>query len=151
MAEPLDRFLSPAEREALRAPIETASPFPAIAYTSQAYFDLEVERVFAPNWVAIGLAPSLPNPGDVYPLWIFGYPIVMVRDGAGQLRVFHNICAHDGCPVVLVKGSSLDCLEAPYHGWLYDLEGHLIGAPYWDGFAEADISARRIFGSWSAG
>jgi len=143
MAEPLDRFLSPAERTALRAPIEAASPFPSIAYTSQAYFDLEVERVFAPNWVAIGLAPSLPNPGDVHPLWIFGYPIMMVRDGAGHLRVFHNICAHDGCPVVMVKGSGLDRLEAPYHGWLYDLEGRLIGAPYWDGFAEADLSALR--------
>ena len=91
MSESLHRFLSPAERAALRAPIEAASPFPAIAYTSPAYFELEVERVFAPNWVAIGLAPSLPNPGDVHPLWIFGYPIMMVRDGAGHLRVFHNI------------------------------------------------------------
>ena len=85
MADPLDRFLSPAERAALRAPIESASPFPSIAYTSQAFFDLEVERVFVPNWVAIGLAPSLPNSGDVHPLWIFGYPIMMVRDGDGRL------------------------------------------------------------------
>ncbi len=143
MADSLDRFLSSDERSALRAPIESASPFPAIAYRSQAYFDLEVERVFKPNWVAIGLAPSLPNPGDVNPLWIFGYPIVMVRDGAGRLRVFHNISVHDGCPVVLTKGSGLDRLEGPYHGWLYDLEGKLIGAPYWDGFAEADLSALR--------
>ena len=143
MTDPLERFLSPAERAALRAPIDAASPFPSIAYTSQAFFDLEVERVFAPNWVAIGLEPSLPNPGDVHPLWIFGYPIVMIRDGSGRLRVFHNICAHDGCPVVMTRGSGLERLEAPYHGWLYDLEGRLIGAPYWDGLAEADLSGLR--------
>lgn len=143
MTDPVDRFLSPAERAALRAPIETASPFPAIAYTSQAFFDLEVEHVFAPNWVAIGMAPSLPNPGDVQPLWIFGFPIVLVRDQAGRVRVFHNICVHDGCPVVTARGSGLDRLEAPYHGWLYDLEGRLVGAPYWDGAAEADVSDLR--------
>jgi len=143
MADALDRFLSPAERAALRAPLESASPFPVVAYTSQDYFDLEVERVFAPNWVAIGLAPSLPDPGDVHPLWIFGYPIVIVRDRTGHVRVFHNICAHDGCPVVLARGSGLHRLEAPYHGWLYDLEGRLVGAPYWDGFAEAEVSTLR--------
>ena len=147
MADALDRFLSPAERAALRAPLESASPFPVVAYTSQDYFDLEVERVFAPNWVAIGLAPSLPDPGDVHPLWIFGYPIVMVRERAGHLRVFHNICAHDGCPVVLARGSGLRRLEAPYHGWLYDLEGRLVGAPYWDGFAEAEVSTLRHRGA----
>lgn len=140
MTDPLDRFLTRAERATMRAPIETASPFPAIAYTSQAFFDLEVDRVFAPNWVAIGLAPSVPNSGDVLPLWIFGFPIVMVRDSAGRLRVFHNVCGHDGCPVVTARDSGLERLEAPYHGWLFDLEGRLIGAPYWDGFAEADIS-----------
>ena len=110
MADSLDRFLSSDERSALRAPIESASPFPAIAYRSQAYFDLEVERVFKPNWVAIGLAPSLPNPGDVNPLWIFGYPIVMVRDGAGRLRVFHNISVHDGCPRMSALPSAADIL-----------------------------------------
>jgi choline monooxygenase len=140
MTNPLDRFLSRAERTAMRAPIKSASPFPAVAYTSQAFFDLEVDRVFAPNWVAIGMAPSVPNQGDVQPLWIFGFPIVIVRDGAGRVRVFHNVCIHDGCPVVTARGSGLECLEAPYHGWLFDLDGRLIGAPYWDGFAEADIS-----------
>lgn len=146
MADPLDRLLSTDERAALRAPIESASPFPPVAYTSQAFFDLEVERVFAPNWVAIGMAPSLPNPGDVQPLWIFGYPLVMVRDDGGRLRVFHNVCPHDGCPVATAGASGLERLEAPYHGWLYDLDGRLIGAPYWDGFAEADLTALRARG-----
>jgi phenylpropionate dioxygenase-like ring-hydroxylating dioxygenase large terminal subunit len=127
MGEPLERFLSPAERTALRVAIEAAGPFPAIA--SQAFFDLEAEQVFARNWLAIGMAPSLPNSGDVHPVWIFGHPIVMVRDGAGGVRVFHNIRALDGRPVVTTRSSGLVRLEAPHNGWLYDLEGRLIGAP----------------------
>ncbi|MEM7222961.1 MAG: aromatic ring-hydroxylating dioxygenase subunit alpha [Pseudomonadota bacterium] len=143
MPDALDAFLSPAARAALCAPIEEASPFPAIAYTSQDYFDLEVERVFASNWVAIGMAPSLANPGDAHPLWVFGFPLLMVRDEAGTLRVFHNLCAHDGCPVVTTRRTGLERLEAPYHGWLYDLQGRLIAAPFWDGFADADLAGLR--------
>src|SRR5215472_11591647 len=40
VTDPLGRFLPLDERMALRAPIEVASPFPNIAYTSQDYFDL---------------------------------------------------------------------------------------------------------------
>jgi phenylpropionate dioxygenase-like ring-hydroxylating dioxygenase large terminal subunit len=143
VTDPLSRFLSLDERAALRAPIEAASPFPNIAYTSQEYFDLEVDRVFARNWVAVGFAPSLPRPGDVQPLWIFGFPILILRDDEGILRVFHNIGAHDGCPVVAERASGLQQLVGPYHGWTYDLKGRLIEAPYWDGHRRADLSRLR--------
>jgi choline monooxygenase len=143
VTDALDRFLSSDERAALRAPIEGASPFPNVAYTSQAYFDLEVERVFARSWVAIGFSPSLPKPGDVQPLWIFGFPILTVRDDEGTIRVFHNIGAHDGCPVVTERASGLQELVSPYHGWTYNLRGRLIAAPYWDGRKDADLSLLR--------
>lgn len=143
MKATVNKFLSPDDIAAIRAPIELARPFPPVAYTSREYFEMEIEKVFSPNWVAIGMAPSLPNPGDVQPLWIFGFPLVMVRDGEGALRVFHNICVHDGSPVVLTRQSRQPFLEAPYHGWCYDLQGRLTDAPYWDGFAKADVSSLR--------
>jgi len=70
--------------------MEIASPFSNIAYTSQDYFDLEVERVFARIWVAVGFASSLSTPGDAQPLRIFGFPLLLLRDEKGALRVFHN-------------------------------------------------------------
>jgi len=139
----LHSFLSSNEIAAMRAPIEAARPFPNVAYTSQAYFDLEVNRVFARNWVAVGLAPPLPGRGDARPLWIFGFPILLLRDGEGELRVFHNIGAHDGCPVVEQPASGLTRLVGPYHGWTYDLRGCLVAAPYWDGHELADVSKLR--------
>jgi hypothetical protein len=98
----LHNFLSSEEIAAIRAPIEPASPFPNVAYTSQPYFDLEVDRVFARNWVAVGLAPSLPGRGDARLLRIFGFPILLLRDGEGG-----NIGAHYGCPVVEEPASGL--------------------------------------------
>jgi choline monooxygenase len=146
VTDPLGRFLSLDERAALRAPIEVASPFPNIAYTSQEYFDLEVERVFARSWVAVGFASSLPTPGDVQPLWIFGFPLLLLRDEKGALRVFHNIGAHDGCPVVMERALGCRELVGPYHGWTYDLRGRLAAAPYWDGRKDADLSPLRARG-----
>ncbi len=143
MNDRLERFLAPDELAALRAPIGAASPFPNIAYTSPDYFDLEVERVFARNWVAVGYAPAVPRPGDVQPLYIFGFPILILRDDEGVVRVFHNIGAHDGCPVVEARASGLQQLVGPYHGWIYDLKGRLIDAPYWDGHQRADLSELR--------
>lgn len=127
----------------MRAPIETAMPFPNLAYTSQGYFELEVERVFTRNWVAVGYAPSVATPGDVQPLWIFGFPLLILRDDEGTVRVFHNIGAHDGCPVIEARASGLTQLTGPYHGWTYDLKGRLIDAPYWDGREKPDLEALR--------
>jgi choline monooxygenase len=143
VTDALDRFLSPDDRAALRAPIEVASPFPNVAYTSQDYFDLEVDRVFARSWVAVSYAPSIPNLGDIQPLWIFGFPILILRDDEGMVRVFHNIGAHDGCPVVTERASGLQQLVGPYHGWTYDLKGRLAAASYWDGRKDADLSPLR--------
>ena len=84
MSDTLDRFLGADERAAVRAPIEAASPLPNIAYTSREFFALEVERIFAPNWVAVGYAPSVAQPGDVHPMTIFGWPIVMLRGDDGE-------------------------------------------------------------------
>ena len=143
MADTLDRFLTADDRAAVRAPIETASPLPNVAYTSREFFALEVERIFAPNWVAIGYAPSVAQPGDVHPMAIFGWPIVMVRGDDHVLRVFHNVGAHDGCPVVTVRAGGVENLVGAYHGWVYDLHGRLIDAPYWDGHEKPDLAELR--------
>jgi choline monooxygenase len=139
----VSEFLTDDDRKAIRAPISEARTFPQIAYRSQEFFELEVERLFARNWVAVGFAGSLPHVGDVAPLDIFGIPLLIMRGDDGAIRVFHYIGAHDGCPVVLTRQSQVASIEGPYHGWQYNLRGELIKAPFWDGTPDPDLSRLR--------
>src|SRR5262249_30392035 len=139
----LSEFLTDADRDAIRAPLAQARTFPQIAYRSQEFFELEVAHLFSRNWVAVGFAGSLPAVGDVAPCEIFGIPLLLTRAEDKAIRVFHNIGAHDGCPIVLTRRSQVSILEAPYHGWQYNLRGELIKAPFWDGTPNPDLSGLR--------
>ena len=139
----LSEFLTDEDRAAIRAPISEARAFPQVAYRSQEFFDLEVAHLFSQNWVAVGFAGSLPHIGDVAPLDIFGIPLLITRSDDKAIRVFHNVGAHDGCPIVLTRQSQATTLEGPYHGWQYNLRGELVKAPFWDGTPNPDLSALR--------
>jgi choline monooxygenase len=135
----LTDFLTDADRAAMRAPISEARTFPQIAYRSQDFFELEVAHLFTRSWVAVGFAGSLPHVGDVAPFDIFGMPLLITRAEDQAIRVFHNIGAHDGCPIALTRQSRVTTLEGPYHGWQYNLRGELVKAPFWDGTPNPDL------------
>jgi choline monooxygenase len=139
----LSEFLTDEDRVAIRAPISEARTFPQIAYRSQEFFEFEVAHLFSQNWVAVGFAGSLPHVGDVAPLEIFGIPLLMTRAEDKAIRVFHNIGAHDGCPIADTRQSQATIIEAPYHGWQYNLRGELVKAPFWDGTPNPDPSPLR--------
>lgn len=139
----LTGLLSDSDRAAIRAPIEEARTFPQHAYWSPSFFQLEIERLFSRNWVAIGFGSSLPQPGDMAPLEIFGFPICLVRGADKKLRVFHNIGAHDACTVIQERQTAATDIVGPYHGWRYDLTGRLVAAPYWDGTPDPDVNNLR--------
>lgn len=107
---------------------------PAVAYTGHAYFQREQETVFSQYWVCVGLASDLPNPGDVYPTEVAGMPIVLVRDRAGMLRAFHNICRHRGLQLVAKPCNVQGNLRCPYHSWAYKLTGELKSTPHFGGY-----------------
>jgi choline monooxygenase len=139
----LNDFLTEEDRAAIRAPIAEARTFPQIAYRSQEFFEFEVAHLFARNWVAVGFAGSLPHVGDVAPFEIFGIPLLITRAEDKAIRVFHNIGAHDGCPIASTRQSQVTLIESPYHGWQYNLRGELVKAPFWDGTPNPDLSSLR--------
>ena len=129
----LSDLITRPERDAVMAPIERAMTLPDAAFTSDAWFALEVERVFAPRWTAVLFESVIPDAGDTHPFELFGMPLVAVRGQDGTPRVFHNICPYDGSLVVQHSSRGLGALEASYHGWRFDLSGRLTSAPYWNG------------------
>lgn len=130
-----------AEIRSVREPIERALTLPARAYIDENIFKAEVERIFMPTWTALCFAHTLPAAGDARPVELFGIPLIMVRGHDECIRVFHNICPYDGCPVLLTEQSKTKELVTLYHGWTYDLEGRLVRLPYWNGQPEPPLSA----------
>jgi len=69
-------------------------------------------------------------PGDVRQLHRLGRELVAFRDAGGTARVFDAYCPHLGAHLGVggkVEGDSLRC---PFHGWLWNGEGHCVEIPY---------------------
>ena len=141
MEKRLHHLLTDDERATVRAPIDRARTLPNKAFTCPNFFELELEKVGWNNWAAIGFTGQVPKSGDVAPIEAFGIPLLLLRDEAGALRVFHNVSPYDGCPLVLHEQSGRSDLVSPYHGWVYSLEGELLSIPYWDGTVEGNVAS----------
>ncbi len=117
----------------------------AARYTCGDYFRLECEGVFrGPVWLVVGRTSDVAHPGDYRTFEMgLGGSIVVLRNGAGELRAFHNVCQHRGSEVVSGCGRA-DSLRCPYHGWTYDLDGRLIAVPDEKQFFEIDREARGL-------
>jgi 3-ketosteroid 9alpha-monooxygenase subunit A len=83
------------------------------------------------GWFQVAWSADL-APGDVKPLYYFGRDLVLWRDTEGAPHVQDAICPHLGAH--LGHGGHVEqCnLMCPFHGWLYDGEGHNVEIPYAD-------------------
>lgn len=142
----------PAACAAVRRPIAEARGLPGHAYTSEAYWFEERERLFAGTWVCVGFAGDLPTRAHAEPVNWMGMPLVILRDAGGDIRVFHNVCSHRGQKLVAESGPVKGMLRCPYHSWTYDLQGRLRGTPHiggagvheLDGFNCADHGLKAV-------
>ena len=92
----LKEILDVKKIKAVDKPIEAANGLPNECYTSDDYLAYEKERIFSDKWTVIGVASSIPNPGDAKPYNLLGIPLILIRDKDNKVRVFHNVCSHRG-------------------------------------------------------
>jgi len=109
-------------------PLNKAVCLPGIFYTSQAYFDHEVETLLKHQWHCLGRADEVPRPGDYFTTQLFDEPLLIVRGDDGLIRVLSNVCRHRGMPVAESSGSTRRFI-CPYHAWSYNRDGGLANAP----------------------
>ena len=110
---------------------------PASAYRDPEVYAAERAAVFGREWLVFARADEVTGPGTSVAKALAGYPLVVVRDLAGDLRGFHNVCRHRAAQVA--KDGSHPCkggLVCGYHGWSYELDGSLRKAR---DFGEADV------------
>ncbi|MHB1930611.1 MAG: aromatic ring-hydroxylating oxygenase subunit alpha [Acidimicrobiales bacterium] len=103
---------------------------PGEAYASPAVHVRERERIFARSWLCVARADVVEEPGRPYVTEVAGESVLVVRDRGGTLRGHLNVCRHRGsrvCPDGV--SGPVGHLRCPYHGWTYDLQGHLVAAP----------------------
>ena len=119
------------------AAFEKAPPpargLPGAAYTDEAFFALENERIFSDSWVLAGFAHELARAGDAVPVTVAGQPVLLVRDAEQRLRAFHNVCRHRCLKLVDKPCNVGRAIRCPYHSWTYGLDGGLRIAPYFGG------------------
>ena len=117
----------------------TASALAAHYYVSTEIFQCEIEAIFFRSWQFAGYTFDIKAPGDFFTSTIFDQSIVVVRDRAGEIGAFHNVCAHRGHELVSGRGNAL-ILTCPYHAWSYDLGGKLRAAGNAENVAGFDVA-----------
>jgi choline monooxygenase len=112
------------------APIDRARGLPNAHYTDPATIAAENRACLETTWAAIGVGADVPEPGDAKPLSLLGQPLLLLRDDAGTLRVFYNICRHRGMILVEEPRKIEGAIRCPYHSWCYSKEGRLVATPH---------------------
>ena len=106
---------------------------PGVAYLTEEFSKLENNYLFPGSWTFIGFVHELANPGDVIPIQIAEQPLLMVKNEANEIKVFHNICQHRHLQLVDEATNCGKMIRCAYHCWSYDLNGQLKSAPYFTG------------------
>jgi choline monooxygenase len=117
-------------------PLERAKTIPSSWYSDPQLHAAEVRTVFGSTWQAVGRIDQVSEPGTFFTTSIAGEPILVVRDSAGVLRAFFNVCRHRAAQVICEAEGRVTKLRCRYHGWTYDLAGQLRGTPEFEGVAD---------------
>jgi choline monooxygenase len=113
---------------------------PPAAYTDPGLYELEVETIFKHEWLLIGRANDIPEPGDWFTFQVIDDPLLVVRGADHEIRAFSNVCRHRYMPVAQGTRGNDRRFVCPYHHWTYATDGKLIAAPLMEGSLAFDKS-----------
>ncbi|MCE2470571.1 MAG: Rieske 2Fe-2S domain-containing protein [Anaerolineae bacterium] len=117
--------------------LSRAQTLPARWYTEPEFLALEAEKIFYKTWQPVGRVEDVLRVGDFFSCEVLDQPLVVVRNKAGELRSFYNVCPHRAAVVAHGRGNRKS-LQCKYHGWTYDLDGRLLRAPEFEGVNDWD-------------
>jgi phenylpropionate dioxygenase-like ring-hydroxylating dioxygenase large terminal subunit len=101
-------------------------------YTSHAFFDQELKKMWTKVWQFVCREEQIPNAGDhvVYDLGDMSF--IVMRGNDGEIRAFYNSCLHRGRALRMNDGHVKE-LKCPYHGFTWSVNGAMASIPCeWD-------------------
>ncbi len=116
-------------------------------FGDEALYQMELERIFARCWLVLAHESEIPKPNDFVTTYMGEDPVLVTRDGNGELHAFLNVCRHRGSRVCLVDSGNAPSFMCNYHAWAYSSDRRLEGVPrlhdkYYD---ELDTSEWGLF------
>ncbi len=90
-------------------------------------YRMELERIFDKTWVFVAHESEIPKPNDFVARFIGEDPVLVSRDADGGIAVVLNSCSHRGALVCHADRGSAATFRCPYHGWIYENTGELLG------------------------
>jgi phenylpropionate dioxygenase-like ring-hydroxylating dioxygenase large terminal subunit len=127
-------------------PLNRATTLPAQAYTSEAFFDWELENLLRPGWQCVAHISQIPMPGNFLNLDLLGEPLIVVHGKDGEIRALSRVCPHRSMDIMPAgfgypghqaaagRNGHSGCGETrlflcPYHAWTFELDGRLKACP----------------------
>ncbi len=101
-------------------------------YTSQAFHDLEAERLWPATWQMACRLEHIPEVGDFIVYEVCDISLIVVRTKTNDVRAFHNSCLHRGTALADGRGNT-QVFKCPFHGFTWGIDGTFRGMPaQWD-------------------
>ena len=119
--------------------VESVQHVPVRNYRDTRRFDAEIDAIFWRSPLMVALSCDVASPGEFSALSIAGRPILVVRGDDGVARTFLNICRHRGAPITKECFGQTRRFTCPYHFWVYDTSGSLVGNTAKEAFAGLDV------------
>jgi len=109
---------------------------PVEPYISEQYFERERRYLFPNVWLHVGRVEELAESGAFFvkDLDVPNVSLLLTRDAAGTVFAFHNVCSHRCNRVVRERAGVAKRFSCGFHGWVYGLDGALVGVPDEDQF-----------------
>jgi anthranilate 1,2-dioxygenase (deaminating, decarboxylating) large subunit len=95
-------------------------------FTEPELFDLEMELIFEKNWIYACHESEIANHHDFMTLRAGRQPLIITRDGQGQLNALINACQHRGTTLTRVGKGNQSTFTCPFHAWCYKSDGRLV-------------------------
>ena len=98
-------------------------------FTDEHIYHEELKQIFGRCWLYLAHESELPQPGSYLTVLMGTTPIIVCRNSDNKIYAHINSCRHRGNTLCRTDRGETKAFKCPYHAWVYDLAGQLVGVP----------------------